>query len=101
MQDHPKGADADRAVTTWDEDEREQRAILRQVLELHPDALTQDELIRELTGGGSRVFTDFDATQRAVRDLAGTGLLHPLREDELVRPTRAAVRYFELTGGAG
>lgn len=100
MQDHPKGASADRAATTWDEDERDQRAVLRQVLELHPEALTRDELIRELTGGGSRQFSDHDAVQRAVRDLAGAGLLHRPREDEMVRPTRAAVRYFELSGEA-
>lgn len=99
MHDHTKGASADRAITTWDEDEREQRAVLRQVLELQPDALTQDELIRELTGGGSKVFGDVDAVERAIRDLAATGLFHPLGEDRMVRPTRAAIRYFELSGG--
>jgi len=61
MHDHPTGAGPDRAITTWEEDEREQRALLRQVLELHPEALTQDELARELTGGGTRSFTDLDA----------------------------------------
>lgn len=99
MHDHTKGASVDRAITTWDEDEREQRAVLRQVLELQPDALTQDELIRELTGGGSKVFGDVDAVERAIRDLAATGLFHPLGENRMVRPTRAAIRYFELSGG--
>jgi len=41
-----------------------------------------------------------DGVQRAIRELAGTGLLHRPGEDEIVRPTRAAVRYCELTGGA-
>jgi len=101
MQDHPKGARDERVITNWDEDDREQWALLRQVLELHPVTLTQDELVREMTSGGTREFPEFDAIQRAIRELAGTGLLHRPGEDEMVRPTRAAVRYFELTGGAG
>lgn len=36
MHDHPKGADDDPAITTHEEDDREQAAVLRQVLELHP-----------------------------------------------------------------
>jgi hypothetical protein len=89
-----------RCPTTWDGDEREEAAVLRQVLEQHPATLTRDELTREMTGGGSTSFGDADALERAVRELAGAGLLHRPGEDEMVRPTRAAVRYFELTGGA-
>lgn len=96
---NPTGPSDSRHLTTWDEDEQVEAAVLRQVLELQPDVLTQEELIRELTGGGSKAFSDVDAVERAVRDLAATGLFHPLGEDELVRPTRAAVRYFELSGG--
>jgi len=96
MHDHPKGAGEDPVLTTHDEDDREEAAALRLVLELHPAALTLDELNRELTGGGSRDFSDFDAIQRAVRDLAGSGLLHRPAEDEVVRPTRAAVRLYDL-----
>jgi len=40
-----------------------------------------------------------DAVERAVRDLAGTGLLHRPGDDEFVRPTRAAIRFFELERG--
>jgi hypothetical protein len=58
-----------------------------------------DELIRDMTGGGSREFSEIDPIQRAVRDLAGSGLFHRPGEDEMVRATRAAVRYFELTDG--
>jgi hypothetical protein len=100
MHGHPKGAGDGPVFTTHDEDEREQAAILRQVLELHPATLTMDELVREMTGGGTRDFSEFDAIQRGVRELAGTGLLHRPGEDEMVHPTRAAVRHSELTGGA-
>jgi len=96
MQDHPKGAGEAPSITTYDEDEREQAAILRQVLELHPARLTIDELVREMTGGGTRDFSELDAIQRAVRDLSGSGLLHRPGEDETVRPTRAAVRLYDL-----
>jgi hypothetical protein len=94
MHDHPKGA-GDPGITTHDEDDRDEAAILRLILELHPAELTLDELNREITGG-SRAFRELDATQRAVRDLAGSGLLHRPGEDEMVRPTRAAVRLYDL-----
>jgi hypothetical protein len=100
MQDHPKRARDERASTTWEEDERDQRAVLRQVLEHHPDAFTQGELIRELTGGGSKGSAETDAIGRAVKELAAAGLLHRPGEDGIVRATRTALRYFELTEGA-
>jgi len=100
MQDHPKGARDERAITNWEEDNREQWALLRQVLELHPATLTQDELVRELNGGRPREFCEVDRVERAVRELAGTGLLHRPGEDEMVNPTRSALRYFELSGEA-
>ena len=87
--------------TTFDEDERDQLAILRQVLFLHPESLTRDELTRELTGAGLQRAPCSDALERAVRELAGTGLLHNPGASGFVRPTRAAVRYYELSGGAG
>lgn len=49
-----------------------------------------------MTGGGSRDFSEFDATRRAVRDLAAAGLLHRPGDDEVVRPTRSAIRFYEL-----
>lgn len=99
MHDHPKGAGDEPAITTGEEDDRQEAAVLRLVLELDPATLTMDELVREMTGGGSREFSEFDAVQRAVRDLAGSGLLHRPGEDEMVRPTRPAQRYTELVGG--
>lgn len=100
MHDHPKGADEDCAISTAEDDNCQQSAVLRQVLEHHPAGLTLDELIRELNGGGTREFEEIDRVNRAVRDLAGTGLVHRPGEDEIVRPTRAAVRFSELTEGA-
>jgi hypothetical protein len=100
--ENPTGASGTRALDTYEEDEHQQWAVLRVILELHPTTtLTQDELIRKFSGGGSKEFTDVDPVERAVRELAGDGLLHRPGEDELVRPTWAALRYFELSGGAG
>lgn len=93
---NPTGPGTPECLTTHDEDEREEAAVLRLVLEIHPETLTQDELIRELTGGGSKAFSEADAVQRAVRDLAAAGLLHRPGEDEVVRPTRAAIRFYDL-----
>ncbi len=93
---NPTGPGTPKCLTTHDEDEREEAAVLRRVLEIHPETLTQDELIRELTGGGSKTFSEADAVQRAVRDLAAAGLLHRPGEGETVRPTRAAVRLYDL-----
>jgi len=71
MHDHPKGGKDDPAfITTHDEDEREEAAILRRVLELDPAALTLDELVRDLTGGGSR---DFRYREKGWRVSVGRG----------------------------
>lgn len=95
---NPTGQGTAKCLTTFDEDarENEQRGVLLLVLALHPAALTLHELNREITAGGSRAFSDLDGIQQAVRDLAGTGLLHRPGEDEIVRPTRAAVRLYDL-----
>lgn len=100
MHDHPKGADDGLATTTWDEDNREQWTVLRQVLELQPTTLAQDELIREINCGRPRSFAEVDRVERAIRELAGTGLVHRPGEDEMVKPTRSAIRYFELSRAA-
>lgn len=70
------------------DDAATESAVLQLVLALHPTVLSFEELVREL-GPGER-----DAVERAVRDLAGTGLLH--REESFVAPTRAALRFDEL-----
>jgi predicted transcriptional regulator len=79
--------------TTMAEDENFESMVLQQLLDLHPTRLTVSELSRELSGdrGG---FTERDALERAVRDLAAAGLVH--RSEEFVAPTRAALRFSEL-----
>lgn len=93
MQDKPSSGDDVRAATTVAEDRQDQAAVLGQVLSLSPQALTITELIREMNGGKSS-FARSDQTQRAIRDLVAGGLLHLDRET--VRPTRAAVLFYEL-----
>lgn len=78
--------------TNRDEDEAVESAVLRQLLDLHPAQLTLEELRREM--GGDRGFAEHDALERAVRDLAGVGLVH--RGTEFVTPTRAALRFSDL-----
>lgn len=98
----PKATDsgADRFQTTNAEDNQREAAVLRRVLEIHPETLTKAELLRDMTGGSTE-FSEVDANDRAVRDLAAAGLIHPPEDDEIVRPTRAAFRFFELAGRAG
>lgn len=81
--------------TTVAEDRAQESAVLQHVLALHPTAITIEELVRELDPGRDS-FAQRDAVERAVRDLAGTGLLH--QSESLVLPTRAALRFDELLG---
>lgn len=50
MHDHPKGAEEDRTITTWDEDDREQVAVLRLALEHHPATLDPGRAGQEMNG---------------------------------------------------
>jgi len=90
MHHQPSGGDA-RAIA--DEDVRDQRRVLREVLTYYPGSFTLEELIRELTVC-SVEHSDQDAIRRAVRDLSAGGLLHQI--EALALPTRAAVLYYEL-----
>lgn len=83
----------DDSRTTWAEDESIESAVLRQLLDLHPTQVTLEELTREMSSD-RRVFAERDAVERAVRDLAATGLLH--RGEDFVTPSRAALRFSEL-----
>jgi hypothetical protein len=78
---------------TADEDRAQEAAVLQHVLALHPTAITVEELVRELDPKRDS-FGKRDAIERAVRDLAGAGLLH--RSESLVLPTRAALRFDQL-----
>jgi hypothetical protein len=93
MHDKPSGAIDERA-TTAAEDIKDRARVLREVLDLYPETLTLDELVRELTVD-SVEFPERDRVQRAVRDLIAGGLIH--RVGDLVLPTRAAVNFHELS----
>lgn len=94
MRNKPSGADDERATTTADQDDRDQASVLREILFLYPEPITREELIREKTIV-SDDFAERDRIERAIRDLTAIGLLHR-RDDDLVIPTRAAVRAYVL-----
>lgn len=87
--------DRDHIRTTRKEDRGFEAAVLQQVLAIHPSPITVAELVNEIAGKGCD-FAQRDAVQRAVRDLAGCGLLH--LSAALVLPSRAALRFDELLG---
>lgn len=82
--------------STSAQDAATESAVLQQVLAIHPTLITLAELVREL-GESDSHDSGRDAVERAVRDLAGAGLLHC--SESLVLPTRAALRFDELLGG--
>lgn len=75
------------------EDATIEAAVLQQLLALHPAQLTFGELVREISGGPTD-FAASDPVDRAVCRLAAAGLVH--RADGVVRPSRAALRFYEL-----
>jgi hypothetical protein len=83
----------DHIRTTSEEDRACEATVLHLVLALHPTPLSLADLVRELGGGDD--FGRRDAVERAVRDLAGCGLLH--RSEALVLPSHAALRFEELS----
>jgi len=93
MRNKPSGADDECATTTAGMDDRDQAAVLREVLFIYPEVLTLDELARQLAFG-SDAFAQHDRLDRAVRDLTGSGLLHQV--GPLVLPTRTAVVFNRL-----
>lgn len=93
MHDKPSGA-VDERATTAAQDIKDRARVLREVLDLYPETLTLDELVRELTVD-SVEFQERDRVQRAVRDLIAGGLIH--RVGDLVLPTRAAVNFHGLS----
>jgi hypothetical protein len=93
MHDKPIGAGDDRAATTAAEDTRDQAAVLRHVLDLYPETLTLDELMREMVGV-SPSGCEEDGIRRAARDLAAVGLLH--HEGRRIFPTRSALVFHGL-----
>lgn len=93
MHDKPRGAGEDERATTAAQDALDQARVLDEVLSLYPEPLTIDEVVREVTRASTE-FNERDRVERAVRDLAGGGLLH--RNGDFVLPTRAAVLFHAL-----
>jgi len=94
MHDKPRGAEDDGASTTAELDVRDQAAVLRHVLSLYPQTLTESELLKEMTSGAEDPFAECDRYRRAARDLSRGGLLDV--ETRRVIPTRAALLFHEL-----
>lgn len=76
------------AATTVEQDAQVQEAALDVVLDQHPTALTEAEIVRDFASG------EADNVERAIRDLVAGGLLR--REGESVLPTRAALHFASL-----
>jgi hypothetical protein len=93
MHDKPSGAQDGCATTTVDQDDRDQAAVLREVLFIYPEVLTLDELARQMAFA-SDGFGQRDRIERAVRDLERAGLMHQV--GPLVLPTRTAVVFARL-----
>src|SRR5436190_7100180 len=51
MHDKPRGAEDDGATTAAELDVRDQAAVLRHVLSLYPQTLTESELLKEMSAG--------------------------------------------------
>lgn len=76
-----------RAADNAAEDRREEGAVLRHVIAVHPATLLLSDLIREL--GDPSDFAQRDGIERAVRELVKAGLL--FRCEATVLPTRQAL----------
>ena len=93
MRDKTSGAGDACAASTAVQDDRDQAAVLREVLFVYPEVLTLEELARELIFA-SEAFGQRDRIERAIRDLTRVGLLHQV--GPLVLPTRTATAFNRL-----
>lgn len=75
------------------EDAKAERAVLVFLLEEHPSQLTIPEVSRALNAHPGNFRSD-DAVERAIRELAGGGLLYC--HNGLAAPTRAALYFARL-----
>lgn len=75
------------------QDEQNQAAVLVTLLHEHPAQLALDELILVLHADIDCANPE-DAARRAVKELVGAGLVRYV--DEMVVPTRAALRFARL-----
>ena len=74
--------------TTVEQDAQVQEAVLDVVLDQHPTALTEAEILRDFRD------SEADNVERAIRDLVAGGLLR--REGGSILPTRAALHFASL-----
>jgi hypothetical protein len=89
-------AEIDEKRSAGGEDAEVEAIVLRQLVLLHPTQMTVGELIVDIAAD-PEAFSERDAIERAVRELARAGLVH--RTGEFAIPTRAALRLNELLGG--
>jgi hypothetical protein len=72
-----------------------ERTVLTEVIELHPELLTIPELILRVARHPEDEATK-ERVRNAIRDLRRSGLLRYRGDDEVVEPTHAALRAFDL-----
>jgi len=70
--------------------EQVERAVLEEVLDLHPDHLTTQELILKISWDRD----EGEVIEHSIRDLKGLGLLRNV--GDIVAPTHAAIRASTL-----
>jgi hypothetical protein len=90
---HPKPI-----LSPEDADAQSQAAVMTLLLAEHaenPALWSRAALEREIAAGGE--FAERDAVERAVRDLAGVGLVH--QHGDLILPSRAALHFDGLDCG--
>lgn len=72
-----------------------ERTILEEVLELHPRRLTADALLLRIVGDPEDD-REVETATDAIRKLGVSGLVRQRDDDQMVTPTQAALRAFEL-----
>lgn len=72
-----------------------ERTLLEEVVELHPERLTIEELALR-TAPDPDDSADVEAIRQAIRDLRRSGLLRYRNDDEVVEPTHAAMTAYAL-----
>lgn len=92
--ENPTGKSAAEPPSPQAEDLRDQAAVLTQILADWPTHLLVSDLVREVAGCYGE-FSERDRIERAIRDLAGAGLLFAC--GSVVLPTRAALHFNRLT----
>lgn len=91
--ENPTGRASHDPASPAGEDRRTESAVLALLIDEHPTRLTVDELILILHADPDRDDPQ-DAGERAVRELAGAGLVH--RHGYFLTPTRAALYFASL-----